>query len=203
MSTIEIIGLPQSNFVWAARIACAEKGHTHVNTPAAPHTPEAEAIHPLGKIPALRHGERTVFESRAIMAYLDGLSGPSLAPRDVDAEQWASLVITDIEPIAVRRLLFAYMFPKGPDGAPDRAQIDAAWTDLQPRLALLDKRLADGEWLAGSHFTLADCYLIPVLFYLSRTPEGGPAIAQSAALSSYLERGLARASVRETIPPPI
>lgn len=202
MPVVEIIGLPQSNFVWTARIACAEKGVEHVNVPAPPHTPEVAAIHPLGKMPVLRHGARTVFESRAILAYLDGLPGPALAPPDaiVDVEQWTSLVNTDIEPIAIRRYLFGYMFPKTPDGAPDRGQIDAAWTDLQPRLRLLEQRLVSG-WLAGPAFTLADCYLIPILFYLSQTPEAGAAITASPALKGYLERGLARDSVRQTAPP--
>ena len=31
--------------------------------PIARHTPEVDAIHPFGKIPAMRHGDVTLFES--------------------------------------------------------------------------------------------------------------------------------------------
>ena len=63
VATLEIIGAPQSNFVRTARIACMEKGVPYTLTPARPHTPEVDAVHPLGKIPAMRHGEVTLCES--------------------------------------------------------------------------------------------------------------------------------------------
>src|SRR5262249_41759655 len=48
MTDIEIIGAPQSPFVRAARMACAEKGVAYRLTPAMPHTPEVDCIHPFG-----------------------------------------------------------------------------------------------------------------------------------------------------------
>ena len=57
MPELQIIGAPQSNYVWVVRIACHEKGVPYTLLPAMPHTPEIDAIHPLGKIPALRHGD--------------------------------------------------------------------------------------------------------------------------------------------------
>src|SRR5436190_2219865 len=56
MAELQLIGAPQSNFVWVCRIACAEKGVPYTLEPARPHTPEIEPIHPVGKIPAMRHG---------------------------------------------------------------------------------------------------------------------------------------------------
>jgi glutathione S-transferase len=66
MSELQIIGAPQSNYVWVVRIACHEKGVPYTLVPVMPHTPEVDAIHPLGKIPVLRHGNVTLAESRAI-----------------------------------------------------------------------------------------------------------------------------------------
>ena len=66
MPGLQIIGAPQNNYVWVSRIACHEKGVPYTLIPVMPHTAEAEAIHPLGKIPALRHGDLTLAESRAI-----------------------------------------------------------------------------------------------------------------------------------------
>src|ERR1700733_2563568 len=83
VTTPEIIGVPGSIFVRTARIACVEKGVAYTLTPVRPHSPEASAIHPFGKIPAFRHGELTLCESRAICCYLDmAFPGPPLVPRD-------------------------------------------------------------------------------------------------------------------------
>src|SRR5262249_22807713 len=60
VATLEIIGAPQSNFVCTTRIACMEKGVPYTLNPARPHTPEVDAVHPLGRIPAMRHGDVTL-----------------------------------------------------------------------------------------------------------------------------------------------
>ncbi len=60
MAELELIGGPQSNYVRTCRIALAEKGVPYTLTRTMPHTPIAEATHPLGKIPSLRQGELTL-----------------------------------------------------------------------------------------------------------------------------------------------
>ncbi|MGA9728767.1 MAG: glutathione S-transferase family protein, partial [Methylocella sp.] len=47
--------------------------------PAKPHSPEVNAIHPLGKVPAMRHGQFQLFESKAIVTYADMNLLPTLA----------------------------------------------------------------------------------------------------------------------------
>ncbi len=126
MPELQIIGAPQSNYVWVARIACTEKDVPYTLVPVLPHSPEVDAIHPFGKIPAMRHGDVTSCESRAISFYIDhAFAGPPLAPRDPVAgartEQWISLVNTHIDPLLVRQYLGAYFFPGTPDGGPNRA----------------------------------------------------------------------------------
>lgn len=44
MTELQIIGAPQSNFVWVTRITCTEKGVPHALVPAMPHTPQIDAI---------------------------------------------------------------------------------------------------------------------------------------------------------------
>jgi glutathione S-transferase len=62
MPELQIIGAPQSNYVCTTRITCLEKGVPYTLVTAAPHTPEADAIHPFGKIPVMRHGDVTLSE---------------------------------------------------------------------------------------------------------------------------------------------
>lgn len=208
MTRLEIIGAPQSNYVWVCRLACAEKGVAHEVVPVMPHAPEAAAAHPLGKIPALRHGDVVIAESRAICGYVDRVfPGPALIPADPVAaarvEQWISIVNTAIDPVMVRQYLRAYFFPGTPDGSPDRAAIEAALPKMEPLMALLDGAVAPTGHLAGAGFTLADIFLIPDLFYLSRCPESGAMLGRHAALKAYVERHLARPSVQATLPPPL
>lgn len=207
MPELQIIGAPQSNYVWVARIACAEKDVPYTLVPALPHSPEIDAIHPFGKIPAMRHGDVELCESRAICFYLDHtFAGPPLAPRDpvagAQTEQWISLVNTHIDPLLMRQYLAAYLFPGTPDGRPNRTVIDTAVPKMAAHFAVLDRAVARTGHLVGSSFTLADINLLPILFYVDKLPESRAMLRQAANLDSYYRRHMDRASVMETTPPP-
>ncbi len=207
MPELEIIGSPLSNFVWVVRIACGEKGVPYTLTPAMPRTPEVQAIHPLGKIPAMRHGDVVLAESKAICTYIDQtFPGPRIIPENPRlaalTEQWVSIINTAIDPVVVRRYLGAYFFPKTPDGSPDRATIAEVLPTMESHLSLLDRAVASGH-LVGSAFTLADADLVPILYYLNKLPESAAMIAARPALTAYLARHLERPSVRDTVPPPM
>lgn len=207
MAELEIIGSGISNYVWTCRIAATEKGVPYRLTDVWPHTPPVQAVHPLGKIPAMRHGEVELAESRAICGYIDRVfEGPALIPADPVAaarvEQWISLINTAIDPVCVRQYLGAYFFPGTPDNSPDRPRIEKALPAMEKHLALLARQCAGGH-LAGAGFTLADAFLIPILFYLTKVPESGRMMAEAPALSGYLNHHLTRPSVAATMPPPM
>ena len=207
MSDVQVIGLPQSNFVWAVRIALAEKGVDHENVPAPPHSPEVVAVHPMGKIPVLRHGIVALGESRAIIDYIDATFGGSpLVPVESSAalrsDTWTSIVATSIEPLLVRQYLFAYMRPGTVDGQPDRGVVEALLPRVGAALDVLEAALQSGA-IGGDPFGRVDAYLVPILFYVRNLPEGGPMITARRHLSAYLDRALARPSVQTTKPPPL
>jgi glutathione S-transferase len=207
MPELQIIGAPQSNYVCVARIACLEKGVPYTLVPVMPHTPEVDAIHPFGKIPVMRHGDVTLSESRAICYYIDhAFDGPALAPRDpVDGartEAWISLVNTHIDPLLVRQYLRAYAFPNTPDGSPDRAAIDMALPKMEQHFALLDRAVAATGHLVGDTFTLADINLLPILFYMNKSPESSAMLRRATRLEAYFQRHMARSSAQEAAPPP-
>ena len=204
MAELQIIGGAASNFVWMCRIACLEKGVPYSVVSVMPHTPEVDAIHPLGKIPAMRHGDVTLCESRAICFYIDRMfPGPSLMPADpvtaAQVEQWLSIVCTAVDPVFLRQYFGAYVFPGTPDGKPDRARIDAALPTMEPLFAVLDRATASG-YLASGSFSLADMCLMPILYYMSKSPESSAMLAKSPALKTYFDRHIERKSVRETMP---
>jgi glutathione S-transferase len=208
MPKLQIIGAPQSNFVWVTRIVATEKGVPYDLVPVRPHTPTVDAVHPLGKIPVMRHGEVALGESRAICLYIDrAFDGPSIYPSTpVEAartEQWVSVICTHVDPVLVRQYAGAYFFPKSADGSPDRALIDSLVQPIKVELGRLDQVVAATGHLAGESFTLADAYLVPILFYMEQLPESGRLLGECSRLKAYLERHLQRPSVKTTIPPPM
>jgi glutathione S-transferase len=208
MSKLQIIGAAQSNFVWVTRIVAAEKRIDYELVAALPHTPVVQACHPVGKIPALQHGEIKLGESRAICAYLDRVfAGDSLIPSDLPGaaltEQWIAIVCTHVDPLLMRQYAGAYFFPKTGDGQPDRAIIDPILDAMRAQIAFLDAAVSASGHLYGNAFTLADAYLVPILYYLRQLPESQRMLASARHLQTYLDRHLQRPSVRATVPPPM
>ncbi len=204
MSDLQIIGFPQSTYVRTVRMAAEEKGVPYDLIPEPPHSDAVNAIHPFGKIPVMRHGSVNLCESRAIASYIDrNFDGPVLFPRDLAGEidQWVSIVNTVMDKTLIRDYLFSYLFPKGANGEPDREAIDALLPDVDKQLGVLESAIGTGGQLAGDRFTFADINVLPILFYLQNTPEGGARIAGSQTLTDYYGRHAERASFRNTIPP--
>ena len=127
MPALEIIGAPQSNYVWVVRMVCAEKGVPYELNPVRPHSPDVDAIHPFGKIPVMRHGDVTLCESKAIATYIDRVfDGPKVIPEDPAraalVEQWVSLGNVEFDKLMMRQYVVGYAFPKEP-GKPDMKAI--------------------------------------------------------------------------------
>jgi glutathione S-transferase len=208
MSNIEIIGLPQSNFVWVVRMVCEEKGVPYDLTPARPHSPEVDAIHPFGKIPVMRHGDVTLCESKAIATYIDrAFDGPKVIPEDArgaaETEKWVSLINTQIDPIMVRKYLVNHFFPKTADGKPDRAAIEAALPEMRTQINILDCAVSASGHLAGNGFTFADIDLLPILYYIQKFPEGEAMVKEARSLAAYFAKHSERPCYKATIPPPM
>jgi glutathione S-transferase len=207
MGKVEIIGFPQSTYVRVVRMVCEEKGIDYELKPAAPHSPEVAAIHPFGKIPAMRHDGFELSESKAIATYLDlTFPGPRLIPAEPRkaalTEQWVSLVNSVMDGTMIRQYLFAYIFPKTADGSPDRARIDKVVPAIAEQLTLVDRTLAKSQYLAGDAVTVADLNLLPILYYVQRFPEGAAAVERLPHLAVYYRRAATRPSFERTIPPP-
>lgn len=206
LSDIEIIGAAQSVYVRTTRIAFEEKGVPYLHTPAAPHSPEVNVLHPFGKIPVMRHGDFVLFESRAIATYIDrAFEGPLLIPGEAklaaEVEQWISALSTSVFP-GVVVYLQANAFPKGPNGSRDETVIAAKLPIVGQCIDILNRAISKTGNLVGATFTLADMYLMPLLGYLRIFPESGEMVAASN-LSSYYAKHSARDSLMRTVPPPL
>ena len=207
MPEIELFGARQSTYLRVAWMTCEEKQASYAIRPGMPHSPEILAMHPFGRIPVMRHGPVTLFESKAIATYVDRVvPGPPLIPQDpvgqARVEQWISAVNTSIEPVWT--LYFrAHVFPKGPDGTVDQRAIAAQLPAIQAHLHVLDRVLSASPWLAGDGFTLADIAVLPILHYLHQFPEGAAMASECDHVEAYFATMSARPATRATVPPPM
>ena len=175
MADVIIHGLAPSSYTRTVRMACWEKGLSHELRPADLRADDYPQIHPFRKVPALDHGPVRIYETTAILRYLDDrFDGPSLTPaapvERAAMETWLSVLNCYLYPDAVRDLVLQYVFPRGPDGQPDQPTIDAAVPRARRTIGLLDRRLADRDWIAGDALSLADLALVPVVASLGRLP---------------------------------
>ena len=205
MTDIVLYGFSPSTFVRTARMTCVEKGVSHNLEPADLASEAYRELHPFGKIPTMRHGDVTLFETSAIARYIDEtFPGPRLQPADsrerAVMNQWISACNHYLYGDVVRRYLLQYVFPKGPDGKPDTAAIAEALPDVRHHLGALDAALEAREYLAGDALTLADLFLAPIVFYVGTMPEGPDIVAPLGNLRRWDAAIAARPSFTETVP---
>jgi len=207
MADLVLYGIPQSTYVRSVRMACIEKGVPYTLEPVSPHSEAINKLHPFGKVPALRHGDFALYETSAILRYIDdAFDGPRLTPADprgrARMEQWISTINAYCDGSMIRRLVSQYVFPSGPDGKPNREVIDKAAEEVKKQIAIIDEALVPGPYLLGADLTLADLLLCPILFYVWRTPEGEAIMKNTTNLPGAGEAIRARKSFQETVPPP-
>ena len=186
-------------------MALVEKGIAYVHEPLAPHSAEIVALNPFGRVPVFRDGEFTLYETSAIVRYIDeSFPGPSLLARNArlraNMEQWVSLINCHAYDAMVRRCVLQYVFPKGANGAPDHAVIAAAVPDIKSQLDVLDRAYDSRNVLVGDAVSMADLFLAPIVFYLGMFPEGKAALAGAPNVARAHAWMAERPSFKATMP---
>ena len=149
--------------------------------------------HPHGKVPAIRHGSETVFESPAIVTYLtDAFPDAGLAPRPGEAGRGAYLTMLAyygdvLEPAFVSKFLKVAV-PRG----------TAGWVEVDEAMAFIDKTLTAHPYIAGDKFTGADILYATTFGMFAQNPM----MPKFASIDAYVKRVLdrpayARAQERE------
>jgi glutathione S-transferase len=124
--------------------------------------PEFLAKNPLGKLPVLELDDGShLCESLAIIEYLEELHpAPPLfgVTPEERAHARAAERLADVG--VLQMIAFIVHTTRSPLGLPPVPEV-AAWSRerLKPQLELIDRRLADSEFVAGERVTVADCTL--------------------------------------------
>lgn len=179
-----LYGAAYSVYVRAARLALAEKGVAYEHVPvdifggAVPAW--YRALHPFGRIPAFEHDGLRLYETGAILRYVDeAFPGPALMPPLSDPRGRARVnqIGGIVDAYLYRPLIWDIYVERcdapGEGRASDEAKIAAAI----PRVATCFAAIADlmageGPFLLGGQLTLADLHLAPMISLGRRAAEG-------------------------------
>jgi glutathione S-transferase len=198
MATIKIYGLPPSTFTRTVLLAAQEKGIDYELVMTRPM--DMGALNPFLKIPAMTHGDLTLFESIAILRYFErAFGGPKLWPDEPRAaamvDQWVSAASDSLVNAALRYMAARFGFLPAP------AEMVKKYLDkTREVLPHFDRQLGANRFLAGVGMTAADLFAAPVLFYFPDIPELKVILDAAPNCRRWLAEMAARPSVRVTEP---
>lgn len=166
---MKIYGGILSPFAARVALACEHKGIAYdMELPAdGLKTPAYLKLNPLGKIPAIKDGSTVLFESGVIVRYIDAkVKKKPLVPSAAKGAAEVNLLVT---------LADLYLQPPGLTlfrqalrGEKDEAAAKAALEELGQALDVIEHYIKPGPCAAGAKLSLADCYLVPGLFFATK-----------------------------------
>jgi glutathione S-transferase len=115
------------------------------------------AINPMGKVPALRHGDAVVTETAAICAYLAdafpqaGLAPPSASELRAPYYRWLFFTSGPIE-AAISNKALGFVVP------PERERM-MGYGNFARAMDALETAVSRGDYLLGDKFSAADVYV--------------------------------------------
>jgi glutathione S-transferase len=119
-------------------------------------SPEYLAVNPMGKVPAIRHGDVVVTEGGAICAYLaDAFPEAGLAPALGDHRRgtyfrWLFFAAGPIEAAVSARSM-------GWEAAPEKSRM-LGWGSYDDVMNAIELAVSQGDYLLGDRFSAADVY---------------------------------------------
>lgn len=212
MSGITVHGIPGSPFLRSVEITLKEKDvpyHLHAMSPADMRTAEHLELHPFGRIPIFEHDGFRIYETQAIIRYLDEMfPNPPLTPGNPKARARMNQVIGVIEwyffPKAVAPIAFNRIIgPKLLGLTPNEEAIAEALPMAGICFAELDRLLGDQAYFGVTSASIADIMLAAQLDQLCDSPEGRDLMDETTRLRPWLGRMIARPSFMATQPPAI
>ena len=199
--------IPGSPYARAVLATLEEKGQFWQLSPLAPGMQRQAthlARHPFGKMPVLEHNGFRLYETQAILRYLDRLI-PECPLTPANAREAArmdqAMSINDAYLFQGCASVIVFHRVIGPSllgTAPDEAAIAEAMPRAGTVIAELTRLLGDQPFFAGANLSLADLMLAPQLDMFSLTPEWRELTAGKPGLTEWLQRIVARPSFQAT-----
>lgn len=194
---------PLSTYSRRVRIALLEKGLEYedaiVDMPNREHRGESyRALNPYGRVPTLADGDFVLYESTAILRYLEGRDPePALLPDDLQSRARVDMhmKLCDLE---LAPPVGQITFPKRflPEEKWPLEAFAQAREKIERHLAILAQQLEGRTYLVDERYTLAEVCYTPFVAFLPMTEVEPP-----QPVAAWIQRLLARDSAAETEPP--
>jgi len=172
--------------------------------PGTTKTPEYLALHPFGRVPVMEHDGFRLYETQAILRYLDRqIPQPSLTPSDIKRASRMDQVmnINDwylFHGVGNVIIFHRVIAPRLMGMAPDEEAIKAATPKAHTVFNELARLLGDQPYFTGDTLSLADLLLAPAVEFFTAVPEWSALGAPHANLVAWMARMQERPSMKAT-----
>jgi glutathione S-transferase len=206
-----------SPYSWRALLALEFKGLPYVShqvqfAKQEHKSPQLLSMNPRGRVPVLKDGDYVLFESLAILYYLDRkYPDPPLFGRTPEETGIITRVISEYEWYAeehIQKLIYVILFQEI-EGRMD--EIERAMVHIMSEAQTIERRLTDSAWLVGEHCSAADLVVFPGIQTLLRALERRgaqelrerllPIEARFPAIAAWIKRVEALPGYERTYPP--
>ena len=207
MSEFTVHSIPGSPFGRSVLAMLEEKQAPYRLAPVMPgsmKTPEHLVLHPFGRVPVLVHNGFKLYETQAILRYLDRLlPQPSLTPTDVKraARMDQAMNVNDwylFHGVGNVIIFHRVIGPQVLGLAPDEEAIKAAMPKAHAVFDELANLLGEQPYFAGDTLSLADLLLAPAVDFFTMIPEWTVLGAPHANLAAWIKRMQERPSLKST-----
>ncbi len=207
MSTFIVHSIPGSPFGRAVLATLIEKDASFRFAPVDPRSIKSQpylSMHPFGRVPVLEHDGFRLYETQAILRYIDRvLPSPPLTPSEPQlaarmdqimgiCDWYLHQGVNNI--IAFQRIVRPRLL-----GVPcDEAAVAEAVPRAHVVCAELSGLLGTSPYLAGPRVSLADMVVGSQMDFLAQTPEWAALTAERSNLPAWLARVAGRKSFQVT-----
>ena len=203
-----LYGAAWSVYVRIARLALEEKHITYdlVEVDVFTETgvpPEHLTRHPFGRIPAFEHGHFHLYETGAIVRYIDdAFPGCKLQPIEPKARAKVNQIVGIMDAYAYRTLVWDIYVERVVSAREGRLANEQKIAAAIPRAAVclsaLTRLSDDRGFLIGDSVTLADLYAAPIFACFMQADESTLLMNGHKKLTDWWQRFAARGSMCRT-----
>ena len=195
--TFAVHSIPGSPYGRSVLAALEEKRAPYRLLPVPSGTLKSEAHlarHPFGRIPVLEDGEFRLYETQAILRYIDRVRpAPTLTPGEpkAAARMDQAMNVNDwylFQGVANVIVFERVIGPRVLGKTSNEAVVAAAMPKARAAFCELSRLLGDAPWIAGETFSLADLMIAPQLDLFALAPEWAELTASAPNLADYLAR---------------
>jgi glutathione S-transferase len=171
---IELYWGSGSPFAWRVMLTLEVKGLAYESkllefSKGENKSPAYLQLNPRGKVPTIKDGDFVIYESLAIMSYLDReYPEPPLFGRTPEETGLIWRALSECESYFVTagdKVVRPIFFGKGLDKL---EEIEQAAQTLRRELKIIDERLAGSYWLVGENISASDIGVFPLVQLLLR-----------------------------------